>query len=220
MCGGRGTRLRDAGAGDAEAAEGIDRDVEKPLVEVGGRSMLGRVADALRESAVSGTVHAVVSPQAPATAERARELSLPTIETPGEGYVADLGTALDSIGEPALTAPADLPLLDAEHVDDALAESRRRAGEAETETKTETEAVTDAGSAAPTSLTVCVPAELKRRLGASVDTVFEHRGSEVTPTGLNVVAGGDDTVALTYDARLAVNVNRPADRALAEALCG
>ena len=70
-----------------------------------------------------------------------------------------------------------------------------------------------------TSLTVCVPAALKRRLGASVDTSFERDGRAVAPTGLNVVAGDDDTVALTYDARLAVNVNRPADRDLAEALC-
>jgi adenosylcobinamide-phosphate guanylyltransferase len=34
------------------------------------------------------------------------------------------------------------------------------------------------------------------------------------------VADGSDTVALTYDARLAVNVNRPEDLELAEALCG
>ncbi|MFA1610339.1 NTP transferase domain-containing protein [Halobellus rubicundus] len=203
MCGGRGTRLRDGSDRDASGVE-----TEKPLVEVCGRSMLERVAEALRESGLDGTVHAVVSPQAPETAARAADLSLSTVETPGEGYVADLGTALDAVGRPALTVPADLPLLSAEHVDDALA----RAG-------------TGDGGAAnadsePTSLTVCVPAALKRQLGASADTTFEHEGREVTPTGLNVVAGDGDTVALTYDARLAVNVNRPRDRALAEALCG
>jgi len=192
MCGGRGTRLRTGDAGDSE--------FEKPLVEVDGASMLSRVIDALRASDV-GTVRAVVSPHAPVTAERVGELSVPTIETPGEGYVSDLRAALDAVGRPVMTVPADLPLLAPDHVDDATARARRRGD----------------GLA---SLTVCVPVALKRRLGASVDTAFDHEGREITPTGLNVVADGDDTVALTYDARLAVNVNRVADLELAEALCG
>jgi adenosylcobinamide-phosphate guanylyltransferase len=196
MCGGRGTRLR-AGASDGP---GSDRP-EKPLVEVGGASMLSRIVDALRGSGAEA-VHAVVSPHAPDTADHARELSVPTIGTPGDGYVADLRAALAETGRPAVTVPADLPLCAAEHVDDAVAEARRRSN-----------------GDGLTSLTVCVPAALKRRLGASVDTAFDHEGRPVAPTGVNVVAGGDDTVALTYDARLAVNVNRPEDLALAEALC-
>jgi adenosylcobinamide-phosphate guanylyltransferase len=197
MCGGRGTRL------EGSDAERDDTDArEKPLVRVAGTSMLDRVVAALRASDVD-TVHAVVSPHAPGTHDRARDLSLPTVETPGDGYVADLQAALAAVGKPVVTVPADLPLLAAAHVDDAVADARRR------------------GSAAdPTSHTVCVPATLKRRLGASVDTTFDHEGRAVAPTGLNVVGDGDDTVALTYDARLAVNVNRPEDLALAEALCG
>ena len=196
MCGGRGTRLR---SGDGTEDNG--EIPEKPLVEVDGASMLARIVAALRASDVDA-VYAAVSPHAPDTAARARDLSLPTIETPGDGYVSDLRAALAETGHPAVTVPADIPLLAAEHVDDAIADARRRDG-------------TDA----PTSLTVCVPATLKRRLGASVDTAFDHDGRTVTPTGLNVVADGNDTVALTYDARLAVNVNRPEDLELAEALC-
>ncbi len=192
MCGGRGTRLRTGT--DPEPAE-------KPLVEVGGASMLSRVVDALRASDVED-VHAVVSPHAPETAEYARNLSVPTVETPGDGYVSDLRAALEAVRQPAVTVPADLPLLASEHVDDAVARARRR------------------GGGEVTSLTVCVPAAVKRRLGASIDTAFHHEGRTVAPTGLNVVADGDDTVALTYDARLAVNVNRPQDLELAEALCG
>jgi adenosylcobinamide-phosphate guanylyltransferase len=190
MCGGRGTRLQGG------------PDVEKPLVEVGGESMLSRIVDALHAGDV-GEVYAVVSPHAPATADRARRLSVPTIETPGDGYVSDLQDALETVGRPAVTVPADLPLLAPEHVDDALAESHQRGADRDA-----------------TSLTVCAPAVLKRRLGASVDTAFDHEGRTVTPTGLNVVGDGDDTVALTYDARLSVNVNRPEDLELAEALCG
>jgi adenosylcobinamide-phosphate guanylyltransferase len=201
MCGGRGTRLRAVDSG--RRADGVDADVEKPLVEVAGASMLSRVTDALRASGVE-TVHAVVSPHASGTADRARSLSVPTIETPGDGYVSDLRAALETVGRPAVTVPADLPLLAADHVDDAVAEARRRG---------------DGSGRGATSLTVCVPAALKRRLGASVGTAFDHDGRTVAPTGLNVVADGDDTVALTYDARLAVNVNRPQDLELAEALC-
>lgn len=229
MCGGRGTRLRKAdssagsdatplnGAGDTDGtppngasdANATPPDVEKPLVEICGRSMLARVVDALTASSLDGTIHAVVSPQAPATAERVADLPASVVETPGEGYVSDLRSALTSVGRPALTVPADLPLLAPEHVDDALTRAGATSGRA------------DAGAedVEVTSLTVCVPAVLKQRLGASVDTTFELAGRTIAPTGLNVVVGDDDTVALTYDARLAVNVNRPGDVSLAEALC-
>ncbi|SDX58538.1 GTP:adenosylcobinamide-phosphate guanylyltransferase [Halobellus clavatus] len=207
MCGGRGTRLREVdGTNDADA---IPPDREKPLVEICGRSMLARVVDALRASGLDGTIHAVVSPQTPATADRAADLSVSVVETPGAGYVSDLGAALASVGRPALTVPADLPLLAPEHVDDAR--SRARVADGRSDASTDAETVT--------SLTVCVPAVLKQRLGASVGTTFESAGRAVAPTGLNVAAGDDDTVALTYDARLAVNVNRPGDVALAEVLC-
>ncbi|SFF89077.1 GTP:adenosylcobinamide-phosphate guanylyltransferase [Halopelagius inordinatus] len=196
MCGGRGTRL--------------GGETEKPLVEVCGTPMLDRVASALRESRVE-TVRAVVSPNAPETASRARDIGLATVETPGNGYVEDLRYALDSVGRPVVTVAADVPLVTARHVDDAIAASKRvggRGGDEDGE---------DDGFA---SVTVCVPAALKRRLGASVDTTFDRDGRELAPTGLNVVSeSAADTVRVTYDARLAVNVNRPDDAELAEDLC-
>ena len=193
MCGGRGTRL--------------DSDVEKPLFEVGGTPMVERVAEALAESRVE-TVHAVVSPRAPETRERvathatrATHDSLAVIETPGEGYVADLQHALETVEPPVLTVAADLPLLEGDAVN----------------------AVLDAFDGG--SLTVCVPAALKRALGASADTTFQHDGEgddggrELAPAGINVVADtDDDTMYTTYDARFAVNVNRQSDAELAEAL--
>ncbi|MDS0293773.1 NTP transferase domain-containing protein [Halogeometricum luteum] len=185
MCGGRGTRLGGA--------------VEKPLVPVRGVPMVERVAAALRESDAE-TVHAAVSPAAPATAEHVREMGLSAVETPGEGYVSDLTAALDSVGEPVVTVAADLPLLASEQVDGAIVESL-------------------GGGGCPRSVTVCVPADLKRRLGVSADTTFEREGEELAPTGLNVVAGGEDTVQLTCDDRLAVNVNRPSDLERAEEMC-
>lgn len=181
MCGGRGTRL--------------ESETEKPLFEVGGRPMVDRVAEALAGSRVE-TVHAVTSPATPGTRDHLRAGGVATIDTPGEGYVADLTHAADRVGTPVLTVVADLPLLASETVDTVLDGH-------------------DAGS-----LTVCVPTDLKRRLGVSVDTTLPDTEPSLAPSGLNVLAAPDapdDTMTL-HDPRLAVNVNRPGDAAVAEAL--
>jgi len=169
MCGGEGTRL--------------DAAVEKPLYPVAGTPMVERVREALSASSVDRTF-AITSP---ATPETARCLDCPTIETPGEGYVVDLGVALSDarVSPPVLTVAADLPALDAAAVD----------------------AVLDAARGA---LTVAVPVGRKRALGFGADTTIRHRGTLVAPAGVNVV-GDDDALALTRDWRFAVNVNRPAD---------
>jgi len=176
MCGGRGTRL--------------DTEAEKPLFRVGDTPMVDRVIGALRNGSVEG-IMASTSPNAPDTQDY---LDVPCIETPGEGYVADLDRALadDRLSKPVLTVAADLPLLDGEIVD----------------------RVVDEHSGG--SLTVLVPASLKRRLGVSDDTTFENGGQEVAPTGINVVGDGPDDAWLTQDRRIAVNVNTLADARVAE----
>lgn len=209
MCGGRGTRLGGA--------------TEKPLRAVAGRPMVDRVLDALAESRTEAT-HAVVSPHATRTRERLVERAsestpLSVVEAPGDGYVADLQYAVDTVGDggdPLLTVAADLPLLDGAAVNAVLDAAR-------------------AGDRAP--LTVCVPAARKRELGVSADATSEIDGREVVPAGINVVVGaagdGDETgtddatddatgddgaVRLTADARIAVNVNYPSDVRTAERL--
>jgi adenosylcobinamide-phosphate guanylyltransferase len=185
MCGGRGTRL--------------DAAVEKPLFEVAGEPMVARVADALAESRVE-TTRAVVSPHAPETRRFAENCDdLVPVETPGEGYVADLQVALEAVEPPVLTVAADLPLLAGDAVDSVL--------DAHRETGTEA------------SLTVCVPAARKRALGVSAETTFEKGGRELAPAGVNVVAESDHEATYeTHDAQFAVNVNRRSDAELAEEL--
>ena len=198
MCGGRGTRL------------GGER--EKPLVRVCGTPMIDGVLDALDASGVEA-VHAVTSPDAPETrAHVADREGVAVVDAPGDGYVADLSRALSTVGRPAVTVAADLPLLPAEAVDRAV-DAACTGGDGR---------VDEAEAAPPRSVTVCVPTALKRRLGASVDAAFERDGAELAPTGLNVVGPADrdaETTLTTYDARLAVNVNRPSDLELAAALC-
>ncbi len=178
ICGGKGTRL--------------DYDGEKPLFPVDGEPMVDRVLAALADSRVD-RVYAVVSPHAP---ETAAHVDCPTVETPGEGYVADLQHALadERVTEPVVTVAADLPLLDAEAVDGVL----------------------DAHEAG--SLTVATPTFLKSALGVSVDTTFVHDGEELAPAGVNVVGDGPDRTLVRDDARLAVNVNRREDAEVAERL--
>jgi adenosylcobinamide-phosphate guanylyltransferase len=220
MCGGRGTRL--------------GGDTEKPLVGVGGRPMVDRVCSAFLDGRV-GAVHCAVSPHTPETrAHLADRPDVSVIETPGEGYVADLGDALERVGTPVVTAASDLPLLTPEAVGTALdaagAGGAEDAGGAD-DAGGGSHAADDAGGvddADAVSVTVCVLVELKRELGVSVDTATDHAGRRVAPTGLNVVGDrrpeseGDDGEAertlVVDDERLAVNVNRPRDLRIADHL--
>jgi adenosylcobinamide-phosphate guanylyltransferase len=178
------------------AGRRLDAAVEKPLFAVRERAMVDRVVDALLASDPVDAVHAAVSPRTPRTREHlAARNAVAVVDTPGDGYVEDLDVALDAVGRPAVTVAADLPLLAPEHVERAL-DAR------------------DAGSDPTGSLSVCVPVALKERLGASVDTAVDG----LAPTGLNVVATGGQRMHTTYDARLAVNVNRLEDASLAAAL--
>jgi adenosylcobinamide-phosphate guanylyltransferase len=183
MCGGRGTRL--------------DAETEKPLYEVAGVAMVDCVLDALTTATRIDGVFAAVSPNTPTTGTHLADRSyVDVVETPGEGYVADLGTALETVGTPAVTVAADLPLLASGPVDEAIRVATRP------------EETVD-------SVTVRTPARLKRQLGVSTD---EDAAGVWLPTGLNIVGPGDQRTLDTWDARLAVNVNYECDGAVAERL--
>ena len=169
----------------------LDAPVEKPLLEIAGSPMIDRVIEALADSGVA-EIFAVGSPATPATLAH---VDHPVIEGPGEGYVADLDAALAHVDPPVLTLGADLPLLTAEGVDWVL------------------DAYTD-GSAM-----VAVPVDRKRALGVSVDATMTHEGQPVAPSGVNVVGDASPEATLMTDrAQFAVNVNRPGDAQIAEAI--
>ncbi|WP_436348017.1 NTP transferase domain-containing protein [Natronorubrum sp. FCH18a] len=181
MCGGKGTRLESAH--------------EKPLHPVDGVAMVDRVLTALEASGVDA-IYAATSPNAPDTRAHLVD-GVITVETAGDGYVADLLTLLErpAISTPVLTVAADLPLLEAPVIDRICTTHGER----------------DA------SRTVCVPVALKRRLGVSVDSMFEPE-THLAPTGVNVVGDATDSQTMTdihYDPRLAINVNRPEDARIA-----
>lgn len=172
MCGGEGTRL--------------DIEGEKPLYEIRGQAMVDSVLAAVERSRIEEMV-AAVSAQTPETAAHL-DGRCRVVETPGEGYVADLQHALETVSTPALTIAADLPLLAPAVIDRVVA-----------------------AQSGQQSLAVVVPTALKRRLGVSVATE-----RPVAPTGCNVVGSIEvEETFCSYDARLAVNVNTTDDAAVA-----
>lgn len=170
MCGGKGSRLT-----------GVD---EKPLVEVGGEPMVKRVLDALTDSSVR-QITAAVSEQTPATAGYL-DGRVRTTETPGDGYVSDLQSALSAMSRPVLVIGADLPLVTGAVIDQIISVQQEL----------------------DQTITTVVPTTVKRQLGLSVD---EQEQDGFVPAGVNIIADGADRRYRSYDVRLAVNVNRPAD---------
>jgi adenosylcobinamide-phosphate guanylyltransferase len=100
-------------------------EVEKPMLELAGKSFVERVISALRNSKKFERIVAVVSPNVPATKKFLVSAGIETIETPGKGYPHDLSIALERLSpERVLVVPADVPLLTAQIVSeiaDALA---------------------------------------------------------------------------------------------------
>jgi adenosylcobinamide-phosphate guanylyltransferase len=221
MCGGRGTRL--------------DRG-EKPLFEVAGTPMVDRVLAALSASRVAA-VTAVTSPHVPETTTHLQG-RVPVVETAGDGYVADLTAALQRVDRPVLTAVADLPLLAAGPVDRTL--SAHEGGSltvcvptalkqalgvsADATGATERSEVADSagGERAADRREAAGRANGSGATRERRDPRAAERGDgapggrRLSPAGLNVVGIGDERLEVSYDARLAVNVNRPADAEVAE----
>ena len=171
----------------------LESSHEKPLHPIDGVAMIDRVLSALEDSRVD-TRYAAVSPNAPATkAHLERAAGVRPVETDGDGYVADLMALLErpEIEPPILTVAADLPLLSGATIDRILAAHGESDG----------------------SRTVCVPVALKRRLGVSIDSTLES-DEHLAPTGVNVVGDANEPESMThvsYDPRLAINVNRRED---------
>jgi adenosylcobinamide-phosphate guanylyltransferase len=107
MAGGRGTRM--------------GYEVEKPLITVGGKSMLARVVEALKGSSKIGEVIIATSQYTPRTEEEAVRMGLRVIRTEGSGYVADARQAIGMlVPRTVLVVSADLPLISSRLIDDVI----------------------------------------------------------------------------------------------------
>ena len=189
--GGRGSRISELGT-------------EKPLVLVAGIPMIDRMLDELEGSSRIDRVYVSVSPLAPRTREHLEGRDVVIIDTPGNGYVADLHSSMRSIEEGSvLVCPSDMPLLTSRSVAELI--------DAYDERK-------------QLSLTVALPPKVIKSLGLIVTYVEEIEGRGLTFCGVSVVdrlemltdnflPGG---YYVTEKEEFAVNVNTVHDLRLAE----
>ena len=189
--GGRGSRISELG-------------VEKPLVLVAGVPMIDRILDELSRCDMLDRIYVSVSPLAQKTREHLRDSDIILIETPGNGYVADLNGSMKAIDEDAvLVCPSDVPLITSEGVDALIRSYDERARP---------------------SLTVALPPKAIESLGLIVTYVEEIEGTPLTFCGVSVVdrkemLTGDFLPGgyfITEKAEFAVNVNTVHDLRLAE----
>jgi adenosylcobinamide-phosphate guanylyltransferase len=180
MAGGKGTRMNAA--------------TEKPLLQVGSRSMIEHVIGALRRSKMVDGIIVAFSKNTPQTARKAGELNIEVLETPGEDYVSDMKYAIGKLGlHTVLTVSADLPFITADIID---------------------EAVKKYNSCGKPSLSVMAPASIYERLGLEPEYVFQIDGRSLVPVGINIVNGTrtsepelEQAVLVTESEELALNVN-------------
>lgn len=184
MAGGKATRMNAA--------------TEKPLLEVGGKSMIEHVVDALKRSKTVDRIIVTVSDDTPRTACKASELNTIVLETPGIDYICDVKYAVKKLGLRAvLTVSADLPFITSEIVDRAVEKYM---------------------SSGKPSLAVMSPVETYERLGSKPEHIFEVDGRNLVPVGINIIDGSridepelEETILVTDSEELALNVNTPSE---------
>jgi len=187
MAGGRGSRLKMG---------------EKPMVTLLGRPLIEYVCTALEESTVQ-RIFVALTDTVPDTRRWTVERGLEVLETEGRGFVADMVSAVQTIGtsEPVLIIMADLPLINSELIDQIIEVYDQRPEPA---------------------LSTHTPLSLHRRLGRRPDSLFNYQGQLIVPSGINVLDGSqiereqEDFHFILERIELAVNVNVVDDLRLCE----
>lgn len=188
MAGGKATRMNAA--------------TEKPLLEVGGKSMIEHVVEALKRSRMVDRIIVAVSDNTPQTARKVSELNAIVLETPGINYIRDTKYAVKKLGlQAVLTVSADLPFITSEIIDRAVEKYM---------------------SSGKPSLTVMSPVDTYERLGSKPEHIFEVDGRSLVPVGINVIDGSridepelEEAILVTDSEELALNVNTPRELEIA-----
>ena len=193
MAGGKGTRMK--------------LKEEKPLLKVGGKSMIERILIALKNAKKVDEVVVAVSRHTPETARILKKSAVKVLETLGKDYISDTRYAVKKLRlSTVVTISADLPLVKSEVIDEVI-ERYEQCGKP--------------------ALAVVVPAETKERLGLEMNYVFEAGERRLVPAGINVIDGKkineeeleEETFIVDME-EVAVNVNTTEDLKIAERLFG
>ncbi len=187
MAGGKGTRM------------GLD--VEKPLVEINGKPMVQYVIDALKNTDKIDHIIVAISKNTRKTETFLNEQGVDTIETPGDGYVNDLGFIISNfrLDDILLTITADLPLINSDMVSYVLEEYEK--------------------SNKP-AMSVLVPVHIFEKYGIKPTMTFGN----LIPSGLNILRSinktQDEKVLIIERIELALNINTYEDIKLLKKLLG
>lgn len=189
MAGGKGTRMNFEG--------------EKPLLSIQGKPMIQYVFKAVIASREVDVLVIATSRHTPKTTDFVKKNGLKVIETPGEGYVEDLGFIMDELStdtsnvnlqtnndDTVITISADLPLITGEIIDEVIMEYRN--------------------SGKP-AMCAAVPLEFFTEYNLKPHMVM---GDKV-PSGLNILRRNnnqqDEEVLELRKFELALNINSPED---------
>jgi len=165
--------------------------------------MIDWVIDALNASTNVDRIFVAVSKNTPKTASRMRKKGIEVVETPGDGFVADMAHAIGKLrlGK-TLVVAADLPLISGSLVDRVILAYDR--------------------SKKP-ALSVMCPVELYLAYGLRPEFRYEVGEREVAPAGLNVIDGNmigrgtlDEERLVLEDRELLFNINSDQDVRIAE----
>ena len=187
MAGGKGTRM--------------EMDVEKPLVEINGKPMIQYVINALKNTDKINKIIVATSKNTPETKIFLSKHGIDIIETPGDGYVHDLGFIISNfqLDDVLLTITADLPLITSDIIDYVLEEYAK--------------------SDKP-AMSVLVPIDVFKKYNIKPTMMFEN----LIPSGLNILRSinktQDEKVLIIRRIELALNINTCEDIKLLKKLLG
>jgi adenosylcobinamide-phosphate guanylyltransferase len=187
MAGGKGTRM------------GLE--VEKPLVEINGKPMIQYVICALKNTDKINKIIVATSKNTPETKTFLNEQGINIIETPGDGYVNDLGFIISNfeLDDVLLTVTADLPLINSDIIDYVIEEYEK---------------------CNKPAMSVLVPIHVFEKYGIKPTMVFEN----LIPSGLNILRSinktQDEKVLIIERIELALNINTCEDIKLLKKLLG
>ena len=175
--------------------------VEKPLLEVSGKSMLQLVIEVLKQTSVDRIVVAS-STNTPATSIEARRQGVEVLVTRGDGFEEDMRFAIRqlSLGD-VLVVSADLPFITADIVERVVQKYR---------------------SSGKPALAVMAKPEVYEEIGSKPQYLFNVDGQDFVPVGINMVDGKridegelDQTIFVIESGDAVLNVNTSAELDLA-----
>jgi adenosylcobinamide-phosphate guanylyltransferase len=182
--------------------------IEKAVVNVNDKTIIGRVIEAARSAEKISEIYVSATDQTPKTVEEVSKLPVKLVKTDGIGYHDDLQQALlkAKINGPVLILSCDLPLLTGEFLNEVVSKYEI--------------------SGKP-ALIVLAPLHVCRKYGIEPTSFYEFKGELFVVSGINVVDGKritegeqEQEVVISERVEAIFNVNTPRDLELArEIIC-